>query len=104
MKIVKVIYTAKSEFVEQNKMNIAMVMSELQELKRSGIFYHVCLGSDGKTFIHTAFFKSEEDQKLLNGLASFKLFQDRLKSGGIEVPPKQELLTPVGSSSNIFDR
>jgi hypothetical protein len=60
------------------------------------------MASDGKTFIHTAFFESDEDQKLLNELPSFKYFQEQLKAGGFEVPPKQELLTLVGSSVNLF--
>src|SRR5258705_9510002 len=103
MKIVKVTYTTKPEFAEQNQTNIKNVMGDLQRLQHSGINYNSCLGADGKTFIHTAFFKSEEDQKLLNELPSFKHFQEELKSAGFEVPPKQELLTLVGSSTNIFN-
>jgi len=103
MKIVKVTYTTKPEFAEQNQTNIKNVMTDLQRLQHSGINYNSCLGADSKTFIHTAFFKSEEDQKLLNELPSFKHFQEELKSAGFEVPPKQELLTLVGSSTNIFN-
>ena len=103
MKIVKVIYTTKPEFAEQNQTNIKNVMADLQRPQYSGINYNSCLGADGKTFIHTAFFKSEEDQKRLNELPSFKHFQEELKSAGFEVPPKQELLTLVGSSTNIFN-
>jgi hypothetical protein len=33
---------------------------------------------------------------------SFKHFQQQLKAGGLEVAPKQELLTLPGSSNNIF--
>ena len=102
MKIVKVTYTTKPEFAEQNQTNIKNVMADLQRLQHSGINYNSCLGADGKTFIHTAFFKSEEDQKLINELPSFKHFQEELKSAGFEVPPKQELLMLVGSSTNIF--
>ncbi len=101
MKIVKVIYTTKPDFVNQNISNIKTVMNDLKQLRREGIFYNACLGADGKTFIHTAFFKSEEDHALLNQLPSFKEFQTQLKSG-IETAPKQEWLTLVGSSSDIF--
>jgi len=103
MKIVKVTYTTKAEYAEQNKSNIKNVMADLQKLNHPGINYYACLSADGKTFIHTAFFKSDDDQKLLNELPSFKHFQEQLKSGGLEVPPKQELLNLVGSSNNIFD-
>lgn len=103
MKIVRVIYTTKAEFSEQNQKNIKHVMSDLQKLNHPGINYNSCLGADGKTFTHTAFFKSESDEKLLLELPSFKYFQEQLKAGGLEVPPKQELLTLVGSSTTIFD-
>ena len=103
MIIVKVIYTTKAEFAEQNQGNIKNVMADLQKLNHPGINYNACLSAEGKTFIHTAFFKSDEDRKILNELPSFKHFQEQLKSGGLEVPPKQELLTLVGSSINIFD-
>jgi len=103
MKIVKVTYTTKAEYAEQNQNNIKNVMADLQKLNHQGINYNACLGADGKTFIHTAFFKSDDDQKLLNELPSFKYFQDQLKSVGLEVPPKQELLNLIGSSKNIFN-
>src|SRR6185295_18311115 len=102
MKIVRVIYATKPEYAEQNQGNIKNVMTDLQKLNHPGINYNCCLSADGKTFTHTAFFKSDEDQKLLNELPSFKHFQQQLQSGGLEGPPKQELLTLVGSSTNIF--
>lgn len=103
MKIVRVVYTTKAEYAEQNQLNIKNVMADLHKLNHPGINYNACLGADGKTFIHTAFFKSDDDQKLLNELPAFKHFQDQLKAGGLEVPPKQELLSLVGSSKNIFN-
>jgi hypothetical protein len=102
MKIIKVTYTTKPEFSEQNQANIKKVMADLQNLQHAGINYNSCMCADGKTFIHTAFFKSDEDQKLLNELPSFKQFQEQLKVRGFEIPPKQELLTLVGSSVNFF--
>ena len=101
MKILKVTYTVKATFTAQNQLNIKQVMSDLKQAHQEGINYTVCLAEDNKTFIHTAFFKSTEDQKLLNALPSFKRFQEQL-SGGLEVPPKQELLTLVGSTRDIF--
>ncbi|HMG68425.1 MAG TPA: hypothetical protein VK588_12095 [Chitinophagaceae bacterium] len=102
MKIVKVTYTTKAEFAEKNQGNIKNVMADLQKIGNPGINYNACLGPDGKSFIHTAFFNSDEDQKILNELQSFKYFQEQLKLGGFETPPKQELLTLVGSSKNMF--
>ncbi len=102
MKIVKVTYTTKAEYVEQNQSNIKSVMADLQKLNHPGVNYNACLSPDGKTFIHTAFYKTDDDQKLVTELPSFKHFQEQLKSGGLEVPPKQEMLNLVGSSNNIF--
>ena len=102
MKIVKVTYTAKADYVEQNQANIKNVMSELQKLNHHGINYNACMGADGRSFTHTAFFKSDEDQKILFNLSSFKIFQDQLKANGLETPPKQELISLVGTSTEIF--
>src|SRR5260221_11106278 len=102
MKIIPVTYTARPEYAEQNQANIKTVMNDLQQLKHTGINYHVCLGADGKTFTHTSFFKTDDDNKVLLELPSFKRFQEQLKASGPEVPPKQEFLTLVGSSVPIF--
>jgi hypothetical protein len=103
MKIVKVTYTTKAAYAEQNQQNIKTVMDDLQKLNHPGINYNACLMADHQTFIHTAFFKSAEDQQLLNELPSFQNFQAQLKANGLETPPKQELLTLVGASTNIFN-
>ncbi len=102
MKIVKVTYTTQPGFADTNKVNITAVMSELRGLKNPGINYNVCLCPDDKTFIHTAYFESEADQKVLFDLQSFKTFQEQLKGSNPEVGPKQELLTIVGSSKDFF--
>jgi hypothetical protein len=102
MKIVRVTYTTKAEYSEQNQNNIKTVMSDLREIGNAGINYNSCLSPDGKTFTHTAFFKSDEDEKVLLELPSFKSFQEQLKAGGLETPPKQEVQTLVGSSTTIF--
>jgi len=102
MKIVKVTYTSKADYAGQNQDNIKKVMTDLRRLDHPGIFYHVCLGADGKTFTHTAFFEQDEYQQMLFDLVSFQTFQRELKASGPEVPPAQEFLTLVGSSKPIF--
>ena len=103
MKIVRVTYTARADYAAQNQVNIKQVMADLQQLHHSGISYNVCLNPDGKTFTHTAFFKADEDQQVLFDLPSFQYFQAQLKASGPEAPPRQELLTLVGWSNNIFN-
>jgi hypothetical protein len=102
MKIVKVTYTTKSEYSDRNQNNIKLVMSDLQKTDNKGINYSSCMSADGKTFTHTAFFKSDEDEKILQTLPAFKVFQEELKASGLEAPPKQEILTLVGTSVDIF--
>ena len=92
MKIVKVTYTTKAEYSEQNQQNIKQVMEDLRELKHTGISYNTCVKADGKTFIHTAFFKSDEDQIVLGEIPSFRNFQEQLKSGGLEISPGRNYL------------
>jgi hypothetical protein len=102
MKIVKVTYTTKAGYAEQNKANIQKVMNDLQAINNPNISYTACIGEDGKTFTHFAFFKTDEDRKVLGDLPSFKSFQEQLKASGPEVPPQQESPSFVGSSTDLF--
>lgn len=102
MKIVQVTYTTTADYAGRNKTNIQAVMQDLQQLNQPGINYHCCVGADDRTFTHTAFFETENDQKVLAGLESFKYFQAALKESGPEAGPRQELLTLVGTSKQIF--
>ena len=102
MKITQVSYTTSAEYADQNQANIKQVMADLRKLNSLGINYRVCLGADGQTFIHTACFQSDEDQKTLSELPSFQEFQKQLQASNLAAPPKQESLTLVDSSSDIF--
>ena len=102
MKIVRVTYTTQPGYAVQNAGNIQQVMADIRQIGHPGIFYHVCLGADGVTFTHTAFFEKEEYQKILFDLESFQTFQQQLKASGPAAPPAQEFLSLVGSSSPIF--
>jgi hypothetical protein len=103
MKIVRVTYTTKAEYSAQNQNNIKTVMADLQKINNAGINYNCCLSPDGKSFTHTAFFKSDEEEKILLTLPAFIYFQQQLKASGPEAPPKQEILILVGSSKDIFN-
>ena len=103
MKIVRVTYTTQAGYAEQNQHNIQKVMADLRQIGHPGIFYHACLGADGKTFTHTAFFEQDEYEKVLFDLASFQSFQQQLKASGPETPPAAEKLSLVGSSQPLFN-
>lgn len=103
MIVVTVNYSTKPEYAERNISNIKSVMKDLLQAAHSGIAYHVCLGEDGRSFTHTAFFKSPADRQLLNELPSFIQFQQELKSGGLENPPRQESPVLVGSTNETWN-
>ncbi len=102
MKIVRVQYTAKQDYVETNKANISNVMEELRKLNNKEIKYSVFLAEDGRSFMHFAMFENDEGQKVLNGLESFKKFTSELQAKGLDAPPKAETMNLVNSSYNIF--
>jgi len=101
-KIVRVQYTAKHEYVAKNKENISRVMKDLREISNPGIKYGAFLLPDEKTFMHFTMFENEEAYKVLNNLESFMQFQTELKASGLEVAPKVDNLSVVGSSYDIF--
>ena len=98
MKIVRVTYTTKVEYAEQNKSNIAKVMAAMQRINNPDVRYECFLGADGRSFIHLALFQSDEAEQVLLTLQEFKFFQGQLKASGPETPPKQEILSLVASS------
>jgi hypothetical protein len=102
MKIVKVTYTAKPDFVGKNQENINAVMNDLRTANDSGIKYATYLGSDGKNFMHFAQFENSESEQVLFTLESFQSFQKQLKESGPEVPPQQEIMMLVASSYDVF--
>ena len=102
MKIIRVQYTAKQEYVAKNKDNIAKVMGDLREINNPGIKYATYLLPDEKTFLHFAQFENDEAHKVLMELESFIRFQTELKARVPEVAPKSENLTLVASSYDFF--
>ncbi|TWJ03219.1 hypothetical protein JN11_00756 [Mucilaginibacter frigoritolerans] len=102
MKVVRVHYTARPEFVATNQQNIAAIVKELKSLNHPGIKYTTWLLPDGKTFMHFDQFESEEAHLVLQNLASFKKFAEELNSSQLEVEPKLELLNLVASTEVYF--
>jgi len=102
MKIVRVQYVAKPEFVAQNKENISVVMKDLREINNPAIKYTTYLAPDEVSFMHFAQFNNDEAEQVLINLPAFKHFQQELKAHGIDAPPKTEHLSMVASSWDIF--
>ena len=101
MKVTRVQYTVRSDYVEQNKQNIDAVMREMRALNNNDVRYAVYLQADGKTFMHLAQQNTPEAEKLPTSLESFKRFQAGLKDN-LEIPPKVETFGLVQSVTPIF--
>lgn len=102
MKIVRVQYTTTEKYASTNEENIRQVVNELRKINHPGIKYSTYLLSDRKTFMHFDQFENEEAHQALMALESFKKFSSELWASGLEVEPKLELLSIVGSSENFF--
>ena len=80
MKIIRVTYTVKPEYVSQNQSNIQQVMQDLKALNQPNAKYASYLEEDGVTFMHFAQYPDEATSKLLNELPSFAKFRTELKA------------------------
>ena len=104
MKIVRVQYTTSKQFAEINKLNIQLIVNELESLNHKGIKYSAYIFPDGKTFMHFDQFENEEAHKVLTSLKSFIKFSEELWASSMEVEPKLELLELVASSEAFFNK
>ena len=102
MKIVRVIYTVRPEYVATNQANIANVVKELKALNHPGIKYSCYLLPDGKTFMHFDQLENEAAHEVVTSLESFKKFATELEASGLEVEPKLELLSLVASTEDFW--
>ena len=102
MKAIRVHYTVKSEYVEQNKRNIKAVMDELMTSPVDGIRYSTYLLPDGQTFMHLNIARDDDALAQFREIASLKKFQKELKASGPITPPKAEDLIVVGAGYELF--
>ena len=102
MKTIRVHYTVRSEYVEQNKRNIKAVMDTLRAVPIAGIRYITFQLPDGNTFMHLNLAQNEEALAAFRALASFKQFQKELKASQPISPPKAEELLMVGAGYEVF--
>ena len=72
MKLIRVQYTIKPEFVENNKKNISAVMDEIKSIGDNDVKYIASQHEDGNTFMHVVIYKNEEAENLPASLDSFK--------------------------------
>ena len=101
MKIIRVEYTVKPEFVEENKSNINKVMDEVKAKNIKGFKYWSQLAEDGTSFMHISI--SEEGvESPLNQMQSFADFRMALKASCPINSPKSTEFSLVGAGFEMF--
>lgn len=102
MKAVKVQYTVKPEYVDQNKTNIRRVMETLIANPISGMQYSsYTTDEDPNTFVHINMAKDQETMSKLSELPEFNTFRTELKASGPVSPPKSTNLDLVGAGFDL---
>ena len=101
MIIVKVTYTVKAEFVQENQENIKIFMNDFKNLNSNEFRYNAYLCNDGKTFVHLSHYQNEMIQSTLLEVPSFKSFQEQRDASGLEGSPEIVVMEPVAFSHEI---
>jgi hypothetical protein len=95
-------YTVKAEFVQKNKENIALFLSDFKNLPQCNFLYNVFIKEDSLTFVHIAMYESEQDQNTVLNVPSFLQFQKERDESGLNETPKIEFIELVGSSLSLL--
>lgn len=102
MKVVKVQYTVKNEYIEENKKNIAKVMDVLKSNPIEGMQYSSFTDEENpSTFVHINMAKDSETLSKINNIKEFKDFQQALKASQPLSPPKAVKLNLVASGFEL---
>lgn len=102
MKAVKVEYTVRPEFVEENKRNIKKVMDALRSNPIQGMQYSSYTDQDNpNTFIHINMAIDGETMSKLNEIVAFTEFRMALKASSPISPPVQTKLDIVSAGFQI---
>ncbi|MGI9551312.1 MAG: hypothetical protein ACR2MT_08940 [Aurantibacter sp.] len=90
MKAVRVQYTVRAEYAEQNRKNIQRVMDSLKENPINGMKYSTYTDHDDpNTFIHINMAPDSTTIAKLNDLQEFKDFRQALKESQPVSPPNR---------------
>ncbi|MEP4091565.1 hypothetical protein [Reichenbachiella sp.] len=102
MKAVKVQYTVKPEYVEENKENIRKVMDALKSNPIDGMQYSSYTDEDNPgTFIHINMAKDGDTMAKLTDVPEFTTFRMALKASEPVAPPKSTNLSLVGAAFEL---
>ena len=101
MKAVKVQYTVKPEYTEQNKANIRKVMEAIKANPIEGMLYSSYTLEDGQTFVHINIAKDDATMAKLNDVQEFNDFRKALKASEPIAPPKSTKLNQVAAGFEL---
>ena len=101
MKAVKVQYTVKPEFVDQNMANIRNVMEALRSRPITGMWYASFTLDDEQTFVHISMAKDQDTMDELDELKEFGEFREALMASGFISPPASENLNLVDAGFDV---
>lgn len=101
MKAVRVRYTVKPEYAEENKANIRKVMEALRADPIEGMRYSTFVLDDGQTFIHFNMATDQATLAKLQDVPEFQAFRQALKASGPVSPPAAENLNLVGAGYDV---
>ena len=96
---VKVTYTVKSAFVDQNLENIKSFM---QDFRTMGSDFQYTVYTNKNAFIHLSHYKNEEIQTAVLNVPSFKAFQQQRDDSGLEIEPQIEVLTLAAGTKELL--
>lgn len=102
MRAVRVQYTVKPEYAEQNKANVERVMEALRRNPIEGMRYTAFTFDDGQTFVHFNMAPDQETLSRLTDVPEFKEFRAALKASDPISPPTAEDLNLVAAGYDVF--
>ena len=101
MKAVKVQYTVKLEFVDQNKANIRRVMQAIRANPITGMQYASFVLDDGQTFVHINMAVDQETLSKIEQVKEFGEFRSALQASGPLSPPESQSLGLAGAGFDL---
>ncbi|MEM7087427.1 MAG: hypothetical protein AAF489_14670 [Bacteroidota bacterium] len=102
MKAVKVQYTVKPEYINENKKNIEKVMGALRVNPIKGMQYSAFVDQENpNTFIHINMAIDDDTMAKINEVQEFRDFRQALKASQPLVSPSATKLKPVGHGFDL---
>lgn len=94
---VKVSYTVRDYFIDQNTKNIHAFLKEFESLNNDDFSYSIFVLDNKKTFVHLSQYKNPTIQQELLNVPSFLSFQNQ-RDENLETKPVIEGVNLIGTT------